>query len=407
MARAGRKDRGLLSKLDSAGKLKWYARLYNEGKEKRFGPFKDKTEARHFYDQAKLEQRQGQFFPEQYRGRHQPEPILLQDYIKTWLASRPMKGLKPSTIEIYGLRIGKRILPTFGLCPLPSIDRSMVKAWVVKMVEEGLDYDTTLSYLVTLSGVLTEAVEDGLILVNPAHHAGKILKRPNTLEEKALEIFTPEEERAFLATVKEYCTQFYPMALTFFRTGMRAGEVMGLHREDLDFRARSIFVRRTWSRARIGTPKNGKGRRIDMSMELATTLETWIATQSLESAAAGQPLSQIVFPGNVGGLRRQPYYMAEHWLRDHLWYPLVEKAKVRRLNPHAARHTFASRLIANNENLKYVSEQLGHSSINITADTYGHLIPGTNKRAVDRLDDVKAYEPRAVQEVNSAPLFRA
>lgn len=238
MARAGRKDRGLLSKLDSAGKPKWYARLYHEGKEQRFGAFKDKTEAREFYHQAKMEQRQGKFFPEQYRAKNKPEPILFQDYIKTWLATRPMKGLKPSTIEIYGIRIGKRILPTFGPLALSSIDRSMVKTWVAKMVAEGLDYDTTLGYLLTLSGVLTEAVEDGLILVNPAHHAGKILKRPNTLEEKTLEIFTPEEEQAFLTTVKESCPQFYPMALTFFRTGMRAGEVSGLHREDLDFRTR-------------------------------------------------------------------------------------------------------------------------------------------------------------------------
>jgi hypothetical protein len=50
----------------------------------------------------------------------------------------------------------------------------MVKAWVAKMADEGLDYDTTLGYLLTLSGVLTEAVEDGLIAVNPALHAGKI-----------------------------------------------------------------------------------------------------------------------------------------------------------------------------------------------------------------------------------------
>ena len=50
------------------------------------------------------------------------------------------------------------------------------------------------------------------------------------------------------------------------------------------------------------------------------------------------------------------------------------------------RHTFASRLIAQGENLKYVQEQLGHASITITVDTYGHLIPGGNRQAVDRLD---------------------
>lgn len=129
-----------------------------------------------------------------------------------------------------------------------------------------------------------------------------------------------------------------------------------------------------------------------MSQELAATLERWISTQGLEAAAAGHPVSQVLFPGSLGGLQHQPCYMAESWLRKHLWYPLVEKANVRRLTPHASRHTFASRLIANNENLKYISEQLGHSSIKITVDTYGHLIPGGNRQAVDRLDHSDGYE---------------
>ncbi|MBA2484627.1 MAG: tyrosine-type recombinase/integrase [Nitrospira sp.] len=66
--------------------------------------------------------------------------------------------------------------------------------------------------------------------------------------------------------------------------------------------------------------------------------------------------------------------------------PLVQKAGIRRLNLHSTRHTYASRLISNGENLKYIQEQLGHASITITCDTYGHLIPGGNRQAVDRLD---------------------
>lgn len=82
-------------------------------------------------------------------------------------------------------------------------------------------------------------------------------------------------------------------------------------------------------------------------------------------------------------------YIADNWLRYKFWHPLLKRAQVRRLDLHAARHTFASRLIGNNENLKYVSEQLGHSSIQVTADIYGHLIPGGNRQAVDRLDQVE------------------
>jgi len=54
---------------------------------------------------------------------------------------------------------------------------------------------------------------------------------------------------------------------------------------------------------------------------------------------------------------------------------------------YALRHTYASLLIQNGESLAYVRDQLGHYSIKITVDTYGHLIPGANRAAVDRLDD--------------------
>jgi integrase len=54
---------------------------------------------------------------------------------------------------------------------------------------------------------------------------------------------------------------------------------------------------------------------------------------------------------------------------------------------HDLRHTFATHLIQNKESPAYVQQQLGHHSIQITVDIYGHLVPGGNKRAVDRLDD--------------------
>jgi integrase len=73
-----------------------------------------------------------------------------------------------------------------------------------------------------------------------------------------------------------------------------------------------------------------------------------------------------------------------------LWYPLLAAAGLRHLTPHAARHTFASRLIANGENLKYVQKQLEHHSIMVTVDTYGHLLSEGHKAAVDRLDQFPA-----------------
>ena len=95
MARAGRKDRGLLAKKDSTGKTVWNVRLYHEGKERRFGSFNNKTEARDFYEKAKQEQKQGRFFPERYQhgGKEAAAAV-----IATYLATLPTSGKKPTTI---------------------------------------------------------------------------------------------------------------------------------------------------------------------------------------------------------------------------------------------------------------------------------------------------------------------
>lgn len=74
-------------------------------------------------------------------------------------------------------------------------------------------------------------------------------------------------------------------------------------------------------------------------------------------------------------------------VRKRVFYRCLDKAEMRRVRIHDLRHTFASLLIQQGESLVYVKEQLGHHSISITVDIYGHLVPGSNKAAVDRLDD--------------------
>jgi integrase len=84
-------------------------------------------------------------------------------------------------------------------------------------------------------------------------------------------------------------------------------------------------------------------------------------------------------------------------LRHRVFYKLLEKAELRRIRFHDLRHTFASLLLQNGESPAYVKEQMGHSSIQVTVDVYGHLIPGANRQAVDRLDDATRRNPRATR----------
>ena len=76
----------------------------------------------------------------------------------------------------------------------------------------------------------------------------------------------------------------------------------------------------------------------------------------------------------------------EYW-RKRYFYGAIEKAVLRKIRVHDLRHTYASLLIEAGESLAYVRDQLGHHSISFTVDVYGHLTPGGNKAAVDRLDD--------------------
>jgi hypothetical protein len=88
----------------------------------------------------------------------------------------------------------------------------------------------------------------------------------------------------------------------------------------------------------------------------------------------------LVFPSQVGTVIKPdnivPRYME----------PALEKAGLRRFRFHDLRHTFGSLLIQDGASLAYVKEQMGHSSIQITVDTYGHLVPGADISWVDRLD---------------------
>lgn len=98
---------------------------------------------------------------------------------------------------------------------------------------------------------------------------------------------------------------------------------------------------------------------------------------------AGTELGPWMLPGSHG----QPVRPTWFW---QLWIRILKVAGVQHRKPHAARHAFASHLIEQGESLAYVRDQLGHHSIKITVDINGHLTPGANRAAVDKLDAQEA-----------------
>ena len=311
----------------------------------------------------------------------------LEEYAPKWLQIKQAE-VKPSTLTSYEYALRVHILPDLGKHQLGKLTREAIKAFLGKKNEARLSRDTVRVLHATLRALLEEAVESGIVPVNVARRAGKFVKGKANQGEK-IQFFSRDELALFLETAKTEALAYYPLFLCLARTGLRIGEAIGLQCGDLDFAGFGIEVRRNIVKGRVGTPKNGRTRRVDMSQQLAQVLRGEIANRKAQLLRLGKSADELgnlwLFQSGAGGP------MDDSKVRKVLARLLV-KAGLPRRNLHSLRHSFASLLIQNGESLAYVRDQLGHSSIQITVDTYGHLVPGGNRRAVNRLDDGNKVE---------------
>ena len=158
------------------------------------------------------------------------------------------------------------------------------------------------------------------------------------------------------------------------------GELIGLQWGAVDFHSGFLEVRRAVVLGEVTSTKNHKIRRVDMSPQLAETLQRLKEVRQLEAMAQGNDMPDWVFL-SPEGLR---------WDERNLrrgWYRLLSKAGIRRVRFHDLRHTWVSLLIQTGAHAKYIQEQAGHGSIQVTMDTYGHLFPSGNRGWVGRLDE--------------------
>jgi len=236
----------------------------------------------------------------------------------------------------------------------------------------------------TLRAILYQAQEDGLIPRNPAARLGKLFSLRRDPRQHVVVLEPQDVARVLRAAVKWYPDQELAVRMLFY-TGMREGELLGLQWQDIDWQRNLIDLRRTVALRRaqiiLSTPKSGKLRTIDIPMSLTAVLRERFSVREAEAALAGTSISPWVFPA----LTNPEKPMNDAWLRDRVWRPLLEKAEVRHLRIHDARHTYASLMLRRGVPIAYVSKQLGHSSIQVTVDLYGHFVPGADRHHVEGL----------------------
>ncbi len=309
---------------------------------------------------------------------------LFRVYAMEWLNTHAATACKYSTYKSYESCLGKHLIPFFGDQALEDIHRRDVKRFIYKKLAEGLASSTVNNARLCVSGIFTAAIEDELVEANPAARTGKFTKRKDRRQD--VNPLTREEAKLFLDAAWVHYPRYYPLFLCALRTGMRMGELIGLKWGDIDFNGQFIEVRQSIVRCRSTSPKNHRTRRVDMSNQLTETLRNLKVERKKETLKRGwKEVPELVFCSEKGD------HLDTDNLRKRVFHKCLEKAGLRRIRFHDLRHTYASILLAQKESPAYVQEQLGHASIQLTVDTYGHLVPGSNRSAVDKLDDLSAH----------------
>ncbi len=273
------------------------------------------------------------------------------------------------------------MLPRFGDLELGRISRMEIRAWVADLEASGLSASRIRQARQVLSSALASAVEAGVIAANPA--AG--VKVPRARRREKLFLTAEQVELLADAIDERYTALVYLLAYG----GLRWGEAAAVRRRRLDLKRSRVEVAESMAEVagavHFGPTKTYERRTV--------VLPSFVRDQLAEHLARYGPddIQRLVFRSPDGTPLRHSNF------RRRVWLPAVRAADVPDgLRIHDLRHTCAALLIAEGAHPKAIQEHLGHSSITVTMDTYGHLFPSQMEELAGRLDETRTAARRRV-----------
>ena len=318
---------------------------------------------------------------------------------KEWIAEIKITR-KKSTCERYNQILDGHVLPVFGNRAVANITKGEVKNFFIKKIGEGAARSSVGLFRDVISGVFNNAIDQEIITANPALGITKKLGLEGGKDLK-VDPLDFEESKVFLEGCKTSAPEYHAFFFMALRTGMRLGELLAVQWGDIDFNSGYIVVRRTYKRGEFTETKNKKSRRVDMSESLKAVLQEQATKQKKQTLKNGwneQP--ELIFTTQAGKALEQNYIRR-------VFKRVLKKAGLREIRIHDLRHTFASQMLTLGESPVYVKEQLGHHSIQLTVDTYGHWIKTDRQCGANKLDHpdltISANEDPASIRPNSAP----
>jgi integrase len=295
------------------------------------------------------------------------QATLYSDWAEIWLGTKT--HLKPKTAAGYESLFNSRILPRFGAARLRDIKPIDIEQWISDMYTSGLSVSRIRQARSLMSSTLKSAVRNQMIQSNPAD--GASIPRASRNEMRFL---TPAEIQQLVDEIPE---RHRSLVLTLAYTGIRQGELTALRRRRINLLRRELVIAESATDVHgqkiFGETKNRQARTIAMPMFLADLLAQHMETIPVDP-------DTLLFTSTV----QTPMDWTN--FRNGVWTPAVARADLAPLRMHDLRHTAASILIAQGCQAKFIQEHLGHSSITVTMDRYGHLYPEARNEISNALD---------------------
>jgi integrase len=281
--------------------------------------------------------------------------VLFKDYARQFL-ERKKAVTRKSTYTTYLWQIEKRIIPYFGNMPLESIDNRVIQSFVNKEAKTSA-VKSVREYAARVKEILNEAAEEEVI----KSHLNIRLRYPMK-GDAGYQVYNNEEYEAlrrYLLVDKTPAATGILIALT---EGLRIGEVSGLKWEDVDFKNRTIEIKRTVYRVYntitsrseivIGPTKTKAGNRV---IPIHGDIETELLSRRDEPD---------IYIASGREYPLEPRTLRQNYIRK------IKKAGVRYIKFHDLRHNFATRAIERGMDPKTLSAILGHSNSNVTLNIY-------------------------------------
>lgn len=305
----------------------------------------------------------------------QSNNFTVKEWLEFWLKTYKMNSVKPKTYDGYEESFELHVYNVIGGMKLDKLKSINIQQLYNSLHSRGFSTSVIKKIQVPLSQAMEQAIMNELIYRNPCK--GVIIPKKPPRKSRAMTI---EEQEKFLQNCVD--NTYHNFFVFLLNTGMRCGEGMAIMWDDIDFENKTITVNKNMSRIKNRSENPGtKKRQILSSTKTEAGMRIIPINKTCLTILQRQSKKNIfVFSSKTG--RAFGESNASRSFKS-----LLEQAGLPNdLTIHSLRHTFATRLLEKNANIKTVSELLGHKKIQITLDIYSHVLPNLKSETINLLN---------------------